>query len=59
MKIYYAHPMSLYGTLQEKRDIETLKALGFEVVNPVDYQEEFKSNLDETFEETLSELGQR
>lgn len=34
MTVYYAHPMSLYGTPQEARDIETLRALGFEVVNP-------------------------
>jgi hypothetical protein len=34
MKIYYAHPVSLYGTKQEARDIATLRALGFEVLNP-------------------------
>ena len=34
MKIYYAHGMALYNTKQEKRDIETLKRLGFTVVNP-------------------------
>lgn len=34
MKCYYAHPMSLYGTPQEARDIKTLEKLGFEVVNP-------------------------
>jgi hypothetical protein len=33
-RIYYAHSMHLYGTLQEKRDIELLESLGFEVVNP-------------------------
>jgi hypothetical protein len=33
-KIYYAHSMSLYNTPQEKRDIELLENLGFEVVNP-------------------------
>lgn len=32
--VYYAHAMSLYGTIQEKRDLETLQALGFEVLNP-------------------------
>ena len=46
MKIYYAHPMFLYGTPQEKRDIETLKVLGFEVINPADYEEEFRSKRD-------------
>ncbi len=34
MLIYYAHAMSLYGTLQEARDVETLTLLGFEVYNP-------------------------
>jgi hypothetical protein len=34
MKIYYAHNMGLYGTRQEARDIDTLNALGLEVVNP-------------------------
>jgi hypothetical protein len=33
-KIYYAHPMYLYNTPQEKRDIELLENLGFEVLNP-------------------------
>ena len=33
-KCYYAHPMSIYGTPQETRDIELLESLGFEVVNP-------------------------
>jgi len=34
MRIYYAHPLDIYGTPQEKRDVGTLSALGFEVVNP-------------------------
>ena len=34
MKVYYAHMMSIYDTPQEQRDIKTLEALGFEVVNP-------------------------
>lgn len=32
--IYYAHPVTDYGTEQEARDIATLEALGFEVANP-------------------------
>lgn len=32
--VYYAHPISLYGTKQEQRDIDTLEALGFSVLNP-------------------------
>ena len=31
---YYAHPMSLYGTRQERRDIAVLESLGFDVINP-------------------------
>lgn len=34
MKAYYAHCMALYNTPQEKRDIQLLQELGFEVVNP-------------------------
>lgn len=34
MKVYYAHSMHLYNTIQEKRDINTLEGLGFEVFNP-------------------------
>ena len=34
MKVYYAHCVALYDTPQERRDIELLQALGFEVVNP-------------------------
>jgi hypothetical protein len=34
MKVYYAHCMALYDTPQEYRDLETLAALGFDVVNP-------------------------
>ena len=38
MRIYYAHCQAIYGTKQDQRDVETLKALGFEVVNPSDEQ---------------------
>ncbi len=34
MKIYYAHPLSLFNTPTEKRDVKTLESLGLEVVNP-------------------------
>lgn len=34
LKVYYAHSMHLYNTVQEKRDIELLEQLGYEVVNP-------------------------
>lgn len=33
-KVYYAHSLHLYNTPQEKRDIELLEKLGFEVLNP-------------------------
>jgi len=34
LKVYYAHFMGIYNTPQEERDVKTLKALGFDVVNP-------------------------
>lgn len=34
LRCYYAHPMSIYGTPQEARDVELLQSLGFDVVNP-------------------------
>jgi hypothetical protein len=34
MRIYYAHCLAIYDTHQEKRDLATLRALGFEVLNP-------------------------
>jgi hypothetical protein len=34
LTVYYAHPVSLYDTEQEKRDIQTLEGFGFEVCNP-------------------------
>ena len=47
--IYYAHPMYLYGTPQEKRDIELLERLGFEVINPNSepYISEYQKEIDE------------
>ena len=33
-KVYYAHAMSLYNTPQETRDVDTLRMLGFTVLNP-------------------------
>ena len=34
MLVYYAHCAALYNSHQEKRDLETLALLGFEVLNP-------------------------
>lgn len=36
LKAYYAHPMALYRSPVEARDLKTLEALGFKVVNPAD-----------------------
>lgn len=49
-KVYYAHFMGIYDTPQEKRDIETLESLGFEVVNPNNAKtsKEFKEALNKT-----------
>lgn len=33
-RVYYAHPISMYGTALESMDICMLELLGFEVVNP-------------------------
>jgi len=33
-KIYYAHCQAIYNTPQEKRDVDLLEELGFEVINP-------------------------
>lgn len=55
-KVYYAHSMHLYNTPQEKRDIELLEKLGFEVLNPnnrnsiIEYEEWLKKN-------KISDLG--
>lgn len=38
LKAYYAHPMALYGTETEKKDLQTLAALGFKVINPAERQ---------------------
>jgi hypothetical protein len=32
--VYYAHPMALYGSPVERKDLSTLRALGFKVINP-------------------------
>jgi hypothetical protein len=34
MRCYYAHCQAIYNTPQERRDVEFLQTLGFEVVNP-------------------------
>jgi hypothetical protein len=32
--VYYAHCIAIYDTPQEKRDVDTLEALGWIVINP-------------------------
>lgn len=34
LSIYYAHPMPLYNTKQEKRDLELLECLNYLIINP-------------------------
>jgi hypothetical protein len=34
MIVYYAHSVALYGTPRERRDIEDLQKMGFDVENP-------------------------
>jgi hypothetical protein len=34
MKVYYAHCLAIYNTPVEERDIATLEAMGYEVLNP-------------------------
>jgi len=45
LKIYYAHCITLYGTKQEERDVDTLESLGFDVLNPnaSEYQKAYKN----------------
>lgn len=33
-KCYFARPISQYNTLQDARDLDTIRDLGFEVINP-------------------------
>jgi hypothetical protein len=44
MIAYYAHPMTIYGTNQENRDIALMYSLGWDVENPnkPEHQEGYK-----------------
>jgi hypothetical protein len=33
-RAYYAHPLSLYGSEQEKRDVDLIESMGYECLNP-------------------------
>ena len=34
-KAYYAHPITLYGSIIEKEDVQLIEKIGFEVVKPL------------------------
>lgn len=36
LRIYYAHPISMYWSDEEKRVVKALEAAGYEVINPSD-----------------------
>jgi hypothetical protein len=40
MKAYYAHPVILFGSKQQKMDIEVIEKAGFEVINPDDKEKQ-------------------
>lgn len=56
-KVYYAHVLSIYNTIQETRDIITLENLGFDVINPntPETQKRYKEIGWETFEELIKQ----
>jgi hypothetical protein len=57
MKIYLARPISLYNTPQDARDINLLKQLGFDVINPNKeaLQERYKTEGMDVFLQAISE----
>lgn len=55
MKIYYAHCLAIYNTPQEERDLQTLKDLGFEVLNPNTYMTDAAWNHAKTLYATYEE----
>jgi len=56
MLAYYAHPVSIYNTPQEERDIQLLTDLGFEVLNPntPEHSEGYKMGGMDYFESIIS-----
>ena len=59
MKIYYAHSIALYGSIQEKRDKNMLEALGFDVVMPNTPENDlgYRERGMDHFEKIISESG--
>lgn len=54
-KVYYAHSVGSYDSVQEVRDVALLESLGFEVINPnnPNTQIEFNDNKDKGYEEAF------
>jgi len=40
LKAYYAHPVILFGSKLQEKDIESIKDAGFEIVNPSDKEKQ-------------------
>ena len=57
LKIYLARPINLYDTPQDKRDIELLEKLGFEILNPnkEELQKRYKEEGMDVFLEAMKE----
>lgn len=57
MKVYYARPINLYNTPQDERDIELLKSLNFDVLNPnkQELQERYKTEGMDVFLQAVSD----
>lgn len=57
MKAYYARPINLYNSEQDKRDIKLIQDLGFELVNPnkEELQERYKQEGMDVFLQSVSE----
>jgi len=57
MKTYYARPINLYNTEQDKRDIKLIQDLGFELVNPnkEELQERYKQEGMDVFLQAVSD----
>jgi len=59
MKVYYAHCLTIFNRPQEARDVATLEALGFEVVNPnsAECEAGYKASGMEFFRKFTEECG--
>lgn len=57
MKVYYAHSLNIYNSMQEDRDVDTLKCLNFEVLNPNQsvYEAEYHKRGFDVFYELIDE----